>query len=693
MKYFLISPFSGKNNGITNYVRSACDLLINNGIDAEIIENNEGLKPIELEKKIKDIVPEKSVIEIPDAWGLFHNTETIFHRHVRLHAPSLLLQEINGTIPNKERFNRESRSIISASYVSSPSVRNTDAYNIPLLNASHFPNPIPYSYQNINEKDIDVIFIGRADKVKGIDLLIKVLSHLPSDMKVSILGVSKEDSSKFNLSYIKCDVEFLGWVNNNEKLELLKRAKVCTITSRFESYSLVAAEAISCSCHVIAWEVGGFAECYPSHLVCLVSYEDIISYAATILDKVVSPTPDKTEIIKFIELNNKKYVSSIKNIINGIHSDNAVALNNKIYTASKESIQKAYETSVVNHLKKGINVFGFSMMNEHAQEMWGSLIGHVIKDYRFISRKPLNYNSKFNETFPISADKFNVYDWRFDTARLVNDSRYTEKTVTFIFNGNTSHFDTAISAINESKKSPLVYSELGWLPQNGHIYFDSMGANYRSSIRLHSLERLTHKYDYSIENTVLPFKFGAVLLALQLPGDTTLDKESYPLQLSHSELISFVRTIVPKDIMIIVRKHPRDKNNYQVELFENTTLDDNHSVHDTLIRVDALIAVNSTVIIEALDYPINIYTFGHGLFENKDIIFSCHDGDFKEKWIDYVLYNKERRQSFIYYLKERQLFVSEMYKHGDIESNAVSLYPIVESLMNFTSECTDLVIT
>lgn len=685
MKYFLISPFSSKNNGITNYVSSACTLLMKHGIDASIIENSEGLKPIELEKKIKKIVPENSIVEIPDAWGLFHNTETIFHRHVRLHAPSILLQEINGTVLNKERFSRENRAIISASYVSSPSVRNTDAYNIPMLKASNFPNPIPYSYQSFNEKDIDVIFIGRADKVKGVDLLIKVLSHLPNYMKVSVLGISKEDTNKLNLSHVKCDVDFLGWVSNDEKLEFLKRAKVCTITSRFESYSLVAAEAISCSCHVIAWDVGGFAECYPGHLVSLVAYNDIISYAATILDKLVLPAPDKSEIIEFIERNNERYVTSIQNIINGNNLNNVVSLNNRVYSANKESVKKTYEIAVSNYLKQGINVFGFSMMNEHAQEMWGSLIGHVIKDYRFISRKPLNYNSKFDETFPISPNKFSVYDWRFDTNRLVNDSRYTEKKVTFIFNGNTYHFDAAVNAIDKSKKSPLVYSELGWLPQNGHIYFDSIGANYRSSIRLHSLERLTHKYNYSTENTLLPFKFGAVLLALQLPGDTTLNKESYPLQLTHCDLISFVRSIIPKDIKIIVRKHPRDKNNYQVDFFENTAIDNNECAHDTLIQVDALIAVNSTLIIEALDYPINIYTFGHGLFENKDVVFTCHDGSFKEKWLDYVLYNKERRQNFISYLKERQLCVSDMYKYGDITSNAVSLYPIVESLMNFPS--------
>lgn len=56
-----------------------------------------------------------------------------------------------------------------------------------------------------------------------------------------------------------------------------------------------------------------------------------------------------------------------------------------------------------------------------------------------------------------------------------------------------------------------------------------------------------------------------MILALQLPGDTTLDKESYPLQLSHQELIYHIRTSLPKDIHIVIRKHPRDKTTIQLK--------------------------------------------------------------------------------------------------------------------------------
>lgn len=55
MTYYFVSPFSHKNNGISNYVASAYHLLLENGIDAQIIRNDERLSPKQLEDKINSI--------------------------------------------------------------------------------------------------------------------------------------------------------------------------------------------------------------------------------------------------------------------------------------------------------------------------------------------------------------------------------------------------------------------------------------------------------------------------------------------------------------------------------------------------------------------------------------------------------------------------------------------------------------
>lgn len=113
-------------------------------------------------------------------------------------------------------------------------------------------------YQEVTCKDIDVIFVGRLDLVKGSDYLSKLISHFPNNINIKIIGINITEKDYVNLINSKCNVEFLGWVDNETKLELLKKSKVCIIPSRFESFSLVAAEAISCSCHVVAWGRRGF---------------------------------------------------------------------------------------------------------------------------------------------------------------------------------------------------------------------------------------------------------------------------------------------------------------------------------------------------------------------------------------------------------------------------------------------------
>ncbi|MCN4488510.1 hypothetical protein MLO22_25140, partial [Escherichia coli] len=67
MTYYFVSPFSHKNNGISNYVASAYHLLLENGIDAQIIRNDERLSPKQLEDKINSIATENDIVELPDA--------------------------------------------------------------------------------------------------------------------------------------------------------------------------------------------------------------------------------------------------------------------------------------------------------------------------------------------------------------------------------------------------------------------------------------------------------------------------------------------------------------------------------------------------------------------------------------------------------------------------------------------------
>ncbi|NVJ62486.1 MAG: glycosyltransferase family 29 protein [Gammaproteobacteria bacterium] len=686
--YYIASPFSNKNNGISNYCLYAKSLLINNGVDCKIIYNDDSANVRQFERKIIDTVDINDLVEIPDAWGLFSNREPSFRVHCRLHAPSAMLQKINGVTVNHARYQREIKTAERASYLSSPSYENYLAYDELQSNkCSVFPNPIfgEVCFESSN-KDIDYIFIGRNESVKGVDYLLEILFRLPEGRKVAIVGVDESLKEKYREFIEHLDVDFFTWLDNDKKDELLKRSKVCLILSRFESYSYVSTEAIKYGCKVVSWGVGGLKECFPKELVYLCEYGNTLQFTATAEQTRLNEF-DANSATRFITKNNEEYILGVKALINN-NSFNAAGYDNKIYYPSREMMDNIRRDTVRRFFnKERLKVLGYSMMNEHSEQMWGG-VQKLYCDYKFISRKPLGYNNVFDFNFPIDNEKFKVYDWRFNNEQLVKDVEDFAPSVIFIFNGNTEYFRTSVDKIKSlNGRYPYVYSELGWLPQKGHIYFDAKGANHASYLAQSSLKGLVGELSDEKHSRPLSRK-SKVLLALQLPGDTTLSPESYPLQYGHQELIEYVRGSIPNNVELIIRKHPRDKNEYDISKLRKVKFDRGESISDVLNVVDSIISVNSTVVLEAMKHDINIYTFGIGIFSNKKLTIDCSSICLSEVWLNKVEYNKSHRQEFLDYLSKLQLNVKDIYGSENVEGFEVSLYPIVQSVLSVRAERT-----
>ena len=678
--YWIVSPFSSKNNGISNYCENAKEILCASGIESQVITNDENLNVAELEKKITALVSPDDFLEIPDAWGLFSKNKPVCKLHTRMHAPSLFLQKLNGTPENRPRFARELASIYNADYISSPSHANTLKYELKdEAHVNHFPNPIQPTKTDLvkRDKDIDIIFIGRFDKVKGADYLYNLLWHLPTGTKVSVVGIDPEQTDKYSDACQHITVEFHGWIENAVKDELLARSKICAVLSRFESFSLVCFEAISMHTHVVSWHVGGIPECFPSNFVTTIKEGNILAFAAACVEHLESFSDKTFYVSDFINENNRKFTDGVKSFINGEIIQSTLQLRPPQY-GTEEKIQFIKKDIVGRFFStRKMNIFGYSMMNEHAEQMWGG--AHSLFDnYNYVSRKPLGYNNKFDENFPVANDKFFVYDWRFETDRLSKHVKSFSPDIIFVFNGNNSHFDKAKSEIQQESNLPFVFSELGWLPQFGHIYFDAEGANHRSRLSKASLEDLIGdlKAEIVVEKD---FTHNKVLLALQLPGDTTLSAESFPKQYSHIDFITVIRRSIPAHLHLVIRKHPRDKNDYNLEIFENTSFDTNENGEDSLREVDAVIAVNSTFLFEALKHEVNVYHFGLGVISNKGVAIDCTVENIDELWLDKITANITRRKALLSYMERRQLNVSKFNKDREPTSFSDSLYPLLES--------------
>ena len=122
-----------------------------------------------------------------------------------------------------------------------------------------------------------ILFVGRIEPLKGIDTLLRAIAILragcPPDapcLYLSIIGGDPDDSAHENsemerLKQMRIDlgiedvVTFLGSKDQDTLQYYYSAANIVIVPSHYESFGMVALEAMACGTPVIASEVGGLA--------------------------------------------------------------------------------------------------------------------------------------------------------------------------------------------------------------------------------------------------------------------------------------------------------------------------------------------------------------------------------------------------------------------------------------------------
>ena len=128
---------------------------------------------------------------------------------------------------------------------------------------------IPPGKVSMDDKTFNILFLAIIDKRKGIYDLIeaanKVLKTYDGNKKINfiIAGIGKEEEQikgivkKYNLDN---NFEFLGWINSEEKSEVLKKSHLFVLPSYNEGLPVSILEAISYGVPVISTNVGSINE-------------------------------------------------------------------------------------------------------------------------------------------------------------------------------------------------------------------------------------------------------------------------------------------------------------------------------------------------------------------------------------------------------------------------------------------------
>lgn len=125
-----------------------------------------------------------------------------------------------------------------------------------------FVKPNFVDFENKDIVSIDkrkyFLYLGRIDKLKGIDLILKAWKDI-KDEELYIVGTGpfEEDAKRYVNSNNMKNVKFLGFRNKDEVKQILNKAKALIIASQwYEGFPMTILEAFSVGTPVIAGNIG-----------------------------------------------------------------------------------------------------------------------------------------------------------------------------------------------------------------------------------------------------------------------------------------------------------------------------------------------------------------------------------------------------------------------------------------------------
>jgi len=275
----ILEDYSLNSGGLRTVVEQLNRKLIESGVDSYIIstekEPNDAIFSVQSSYKpwrYSNLLKSKLIKLINE------NKITIFHIHGVWMYPQFIAAKValkykipfiisphgmyepwlwlNGTLKKKFYFKFLAEPIFSKSKAIH-AITNEENQNIkrlfPKINVIEIPNLIDYNAFSIIKTNSVcaekyILFMGRIDKKKGIDVLIKAFAKLKiNNLKLIIAGALTSYKIELDnlISSVNCtdDVIFAGRVTGNEKVELYKNALVFVAPSHSEVIGMVNLEA------------------------------------------------------------------------------------------------------------------------------------------------------------------------------------------------------------------------------------------------------------------------------------------------------------------------------------------------------------------------------------------------------------------------------------------------------------------
>ena len=143
-------------------------------------------------------------------------------------------------------------------------------------------NKILVTYGGVNLKEVGGIkgrkkyeasFIGRLHPQKGIPDLFQAWSKVVEQFPRAKLAIIAEPNlqeyfeKQAEFKELRKNIDFLGFLDGKKKFQAIKSSKMLLFPSYYESFGMVACEALACRLPVVAYDLPIFREIYPRGMI------------------------------------------------------------------------------------------------------------------------------------------------------------------------------------------------------------------------------------------------------------------------------------------------------------------------------------------------------------------------------------------------------------------------------------------
>ncbi len=221
-----------------------------------------------------------SGLSLARLWDVPH--VTMFHTLERLKAQQYGNQQTNATAPNALRMEHEGQIAASADQIVVSTEHEREQlrklYGLPYSRLCVIPCGVdlrafsPGSAMERREARQEVapgktpmlLFVGRLDPIKGLDLLLESVSLMRTPARLTIVGgnpAGDPEVERLRTRAVELGlgerVNFPGAVPQTDLCRYYRAADALVVASRYESFGLAAVESLACGTPVVAAQVGG----------------------------------------------------------------------------------------------------------------------------------------------------------------------------------------------------------------------------------------------------------------------------------------------------------------------------------------------------------------------------------------------------------------------------------------------------